>query len=284
MVIGDNKHHRFFNTAGNLIRSTDLINYLGYRRSTEDGINHLQQRLHKAKTASLTIQAILHKVPNLPLHIQLMIVNACTRSTLLYGTEACSEEEMETLKSEMNKVLRRLGRQILHTSNAAANQTLQLDLGWPTVKAELQLRKVNAAFKALHKSQEGRILNTVLREAMRIGTPWTEEINDLIGDVNGNGIYLGNYSTKDEFSFTKKWLTKDHRNQMRRLEQRVQKTTGLYRELTALEAIIEPAPYITTNPRRGDEIRTIFALRAGASTLRSDLENRHRAPTSICRL
>ena len=119
---------------------------------------------------------------------------------------------------------------------------------------------------------------------MRIGTPWTEEINDLIGDVSGHGIYLGHYSAKDELSFTKRWLTRDHRNQMRRLEDRVQTTIGLYRELTALEATIEPAPYITTNPRRGDEIRTIFALRAGASTLRSDQENRHRATTAICRL
>ena len=131
MVIGDNKQHKFFNTAGNLIRSTDLINYLGYQRSTEDGLNHLQQRLRKARTASLTIQAILHKTPHLPLHTQLTIVNACTRSTLLYGTEACGEEELETLKSEMNKVLRRLGRQILHTSNAAANQTIQLDSAGP---------------------------------------------------------------------------------------------------------------------------------------------------------
>ena len=119
---------------------------------------------------------------------------------------------------------------------------------------------------------------------MRIGTPWTDEVNDLIGDVGRQGVYLGNYSTQDELSFTKKWLTKDHRNQMRRLEQRVQTTTGLYKELTALEATIETAPYITTNHRRNDEIRQIFALRAGASTLRSDLENRHRAPTSICTL
>ena len=53
---------------------------------------------------------------------------------------------------------------------------------------------------------------------MRIGTPWTDEVNDLIGDVGGQGVYLGKYSIQDELSFTKKWLTKDHRNQMRRLE------------------------------------------------------------------
>ena len=118
MVVDSNQPHRFFNTAGRLIRSTDMVNYLGYRRSTKDGLDHLQHRILKAKTASLTLRAILPSVSDLPIYTQLIIVNACTRSTLLYGTEACGEEEMETLKSEMNKIIRRLGRQILRTSNA----------------------------------------------------------------------------------------------------------------------------------------------------------------------
>ena len=152
------------------------------------------------------------------------------------------------------------------------------------MKSELQLRKVKTAFKALDSYQDGKIIKHILQEAIRIGTPWTEEVNDLIGDVSENGIHLGRYSTKDRLMFTQKWSYRDRANQLRRLEQKVTTTTGLYKELTGQPTAIEPAPYITTNPRRNDEIRQIFALRAGASSLRADLANRHRATTSICRL
>ena len=254
MVYGNEKQHRFFNTAGRLIRSSNKINYLGFQRTTKDGLNHIQNRIQKSRIAGLTTNAILLKVPDLPTLAKLRVVNACTRSTFLHGTEACSEQDMETVKSEMNKVLRRLGRTILRSSNAAANQTLQLDLGWPTMKAELQLRKVKQAFKILSSNKEGKIIKSVLQEATRIGTPWTDEINDLIGDVTERGVHLGKYSTRDELSFTEKWLMKDRRNQIRRLEQKVTTTTGLYRELTSQPAVTEPAPYIVTNPRRNDEI------------------------------
>ena len=83
----------------------------------------------------------------------------------------------------MNKILRRLGRKILQTSHAPANQTLQLDLGWQTMRSELQMRKVKIALKALDSSQQGKIFPQVLREAMQTGTPWTDEVNELIGDA-----------------------------------------------------------------------------------------------------
>ena len=146
------------------------------------------------------------------------------------------------------------------------------------------MRKVKIALKALHSSQQRKIFPQILREAMRIGTPWTDEVNELIGDACGRGKWLGNITTKDELNFPKLWLMKDSRSQHARLERTVWKTTGLYKELTEPNSIIEVAPYITTNPRRNEEIRTIFALRAGASTLRADMENRHRSETSICRL
>ena len=254
MVYGSESHHRFFNTEGRLIRSSNKINYLGFQRTTKDGLNHIQNRIQKARIAGLTTNAILLKVPDLPILAKLRIVNACTRSTFLHGTEACSEEDMEKVKSEMNKILRRLGRTLLRSSNAAANQTIQLDLGWPTMKAELQLRKVNLALKTLSSNKEGKIIKSILREAIRVGTPWTDEVNDLIGDTTERGVHLGRYSARDELSFAKSWLMKDRRNQLRRLEQRVITTTGLYRDLTSQPAVIEPAPYITTNPRRNDDI------------------------------
>ena len=146
------------------------------------------------------------------------------------------------------------------------------------------MRKVKIALKALDSSQQGKIFPQVLREAMRNGTPWTDEVNEHISDVCGRGKWLGNLTTDDELAFPKLWLMKDSRSQHARLERTVWKTTGLYKELTEPNSIIKAAPYITTNLRRNEEIRTIFALRVGASTLRADMENRHRSDTSICRL
>ena len=111
-----------------MIRSRNSIKYLGFSRNSKEE-DHLTHRVEQTKKASLTVHSILQQLPDLPIEKQIHIANACTRSVFLYGTEACSEEEIESLKSEMNKILRRLGRKILQTSHAPANQTLQLDSG-----------------------------------------------------------------------------------------------------------------------------------------------------------
>ena len=283
MVTGTGIQQRFWTSNGTMIRSRNSIKYLGYSRNSKEE-DHLTHRVEQTRKASLTMRSILQQLPDLPIEKQIQIANAWTRSVFLYGTEACMEKEQEHLKSEMNKILRRLGRKILQTSHAPANQTLQLDLGWQTMKSELQMRKVKIALKALHSSQQGRIFPHVLREAMYTGTPWTDEVNEHIGDACGRGKWLGNLTTKDEIDFPKLWLMKDSRSQHARLERTVWKTTGLFKELTEANSSIKVAPYITTNPRINEEIRTIFALRSGSSTLRADMENRHRAETAICRL
>ena len=66
------------------------------------------------------------------------------------------------------------------------------------MKAELQLKKVKAAFKALHNDYQGSILTEILQMAMTTGTPWTDEINEHIGNVCGPGKWLGNYTARDE--------------------------------------------------------------------------------------
>ena len=76
MVYGSEDQHRFFFTAGRLIRSTTKVNYLGFQRTTKDGLNHIQNRIQKARIASLTTNAILLKVPDLPILTQLRIANA----------------------------------------------------------------------------------------------------------------------------------------------------------------------------------------------------------------
>ena len=126
-----------------------IVKNLGYSRNSKEE-DHLTHRVEQTRKASLTVHSILQQLPDLPIEKQIHIANACARSVFLYGTEACTEEEIENLKSEMNKILRRLGRKILQTSHAPANQTLQLDLGWQTMRSELQMRKVKIALKALH--------------------------------------------------------------------------------------------------------------------------------------
>ena len=85
------------------------------------------------------------------------------------------------------------------------------------MKSELQMRKVKTAFRALHASQRGKILSTLLQEAIQIGTPWTDEVNEHIGDAWGHGKWLGNYNIKDELEFEKNWLKRDQKNQQARL-------------------------------------------------------------------
>ena len=80
------------------------------------------------------------------------------------------------------------------------------------------------------------------------------------------------------------WKQYAQRKQWRRLETKVTKTTGLYKELNPGGLMIGPANYIKYNPRESDTIRQIFKLRSGSSSLRADKEARHLSNTSTCRL
>ena len=66
----------------------------------------------------------------------------------------------------MNKIMRRLARTVLGTSNAAANQTVQLDLGWMTMKAEIKLKRMKLALKLLKHQKQGTIVQDVLLYAI----------------------------------------------------------------------------------------------------------------------
>ena len=58
----------------------------------------------------------------------------------------------------------------------------------------------------------------------------------------------------------------DRRRQWKRIEKRVTKTTGLYKELNPEGEMEGPARYLTVNTRETDAIRAIFKLRAGTTT------------------
>ena len=97
MVMGSGIQQRFWTRNGKMIRSRNSLKYLGYSKNSTDD-DHLAHRVEKTRKASLTVQAILQQLPDLPIVKQIHIVNACTRSVFLYGTEACNDEEIGSLK------------------------------------------------------------------------------------------------------------------------------------------------------------------------------------------
>ena len=103
------------------------------------------------------------------------------------------DEAFDILKHKMNVTSRRLARQILKTSYAPANQTLQLDLGWMTVKSELKMKRMQLGIKLLQPKKLGTIAQDTLNHALDIGTPWTDEVNEDISDLYGNGKWLRKY-------------------------------------------------------------------------------------------
>ena len=117
----------------------------------------------------------------------------------------------------MNKILRRVARQILGTSYAAANQTIQLDVGWTTLKAEIQLRRMRLGIKIMDIGKDGSISQDVMKEAIRVGTCWTEEVNDLIGDTLGNRQHLS-YIANAALGLATRHRHNDSTNQWDRLE------------------------------------------------------------------
>jgi len=107
---------------GRLVKADKATTYLGYkRRNTESSVQHLKARIEKAKKACLAVQSTLHRLKHLPTHRKVIIANACIRSTFLYGTEACCDDDLRLLKHEMNVIMRRVARQILGTSYAPVN-------------------------------------------------------------------------------------------------------------------------------------------------------------------
>ena len=152
-----------------------------------------------------------------------------------------------------------------------------------TMKSEIKLKRIKMANKILAENKVGTIASDVLNHALNTGTPWTDEVNEDIGDVHGNGKWLRTITKADQLYLTQNWERFDHRKQWRRLEQRVTATTGLYKELNQHDQPLETASYIIMNPRNNEAIRHIFKLRSGSSNLRGDKATRHLANTSICR-
>ena len=183
----------------------------------------------------------------------------------------------------MNIMTRRIARQILHSSYAPANQTLQLDLGWPTMKAEIKLGRIKLGLKLLSPAKDHTIAQDVLQHALTHGTEWTDEVNEDIGDLYGPGKWLRNIEGSQRLHVEQNWLNRDRENQWDRLQNKVMKTTQLYRDLNPRGKPETTAPYIVHNPNKNAAIRTIFKLRSGSSTLRADREARHLADTKICR-
>ena len=123
------------------------------------------------------------------------------------------------------------------------------------MRAELQLQKIKLAFKAMQNIENHPILYDTLIHALIVGTPWTDGVNELIGDTLGPGKWLRNHSDKEELLFAEIWLANNKRISLARLERKVTTTTGLFRELVLPGSRLDIASYITTNPRLSNEIR-----------------------------
>ena len=158
IVIGNNTQGGLITGNGHRILPQKSATYLGYQRKNNDTtITHLQKRITQAKKAAFNTHTLLQRVPDLPVNKQLQIANSCMRTVFLYGTEACLNEALEEFKHEMNVMMRKLARQILRTSYAPANQTIQLDLGWKTMKAEIEINRIKLGLKLLSTPKNGTI-------------------------------------------------------------------------------------------------------------------------------
>ena len=113
--------------------------------------------------------------------------------------------------------MRKTARQILKTSYAPANQTLQLDLGWMTMKSEIKLKRIMLGNKILSPSKTGSIAQDVLEHALATGTAWTDEVNEDIGDIYGNGKWLKTLSKSEQLHLQQDWKRHDRRKQWKRL-------------------------------------------------------------------
>ena len=154
-----------------------------------------------------------------------------------------------------------------------------------SLKSEIQLKRMKLGIRAVDPNQNHTILYDIMQAALDIGTKWTEEVNELISDALGPGQWLRNLDDRLVNKITSLWAKRDQGKQWDRINIKRRKTTVLYRELNP-RGTVAPivAPYITTNPKRNEDIQQIFALRASTSNLRADLAIRKRTNISTCRL
>ena len=123
------------------------------------------------------------------------------------------------------------------------------------MKSEIKLRRIKIGLKLLTPAKKNTIAQDVLLHALTHGTEWTDEVNEDIGDMYGSGHWLKSLAESKYLHAEQDWWARDRLNQWERLEKKVLKTTGLYKELNPSGEMQGPAPYITHNPRESESIR-----------------------------
>ena len=99
------------------------------------------------------------------------------------------------------------------------------------MKAEIKLRIIKLGLKLLTPGKKNTIAHDVLTYALMNGTEWTNEVNEDIGDLYGTGFWLKSLADSKRLHVEQDWQRYDKRRQWERLENKVKKTTGLYKEL-----------------------------------------------------
>ena len=123
------------------------------------------------------------------------------------------------------------------------------------MKSEIKFRRIKIGLKLLTPAKKNTIAQDVLLHALTHGTEWTDEVNEDIGDMYGSGHWLKSLAESKYLHAEQDWWARDRLNQWERLEKKITKTTGLYKELNPSGEMQGPAPYITHNPRESESIR-----------------------------
>ena len=80
-----------------------------------------------------------------------------------------------------------------------------------TIKFEIKVKRIQIALKLLSTNKKGTLPSDVINEALEIGTPWTDEVNEDIGDLYGNGKWLRTITNSEQLFLQQNWKKFDHR-------------------------------------------------------------------------
>jgi hypothetical protein len=153
------------NIGGQVLNPMETATYLGFSRSKRSSHIHVANRLDKAKKASFALSSLFRKLPNLKIPIKATIIDQCLAPALLYGTEICEPKAIAAFHKQADKLLRRQGRWLLGAPICAANETVQLDLGWARYETRVFMRQLRFVHRTMQPYKIGTLTQRVMDQA-----------------------------------------------------------------------------------------------------------------------
>jgi len=105
---------------------------------------------------------------------------------------------------------------------STANQTLQLDAGWCSIRKDIETRRVKLLYKVLQPSQT--LAYQIATIANQRRTPWITEVNDQFRELTGEDI-SSNTTQETMKLYAARADMQDARKQHERLEEKCPTTT-----------------------------------------------------------